>query len=133
MLNVGVTSVKRAKQVLEAGTKAIIDAIRNAKGGTVGDALAKVEAMPDMREHGGDRKSEDYQVDNINLKTKGGTDTEYTLRRLNWRLRGSTRTGWTGRFRWLRLLSHWRSMALINTRLPMELEIPNPDYLLSNS
>lgn len=35
-----------------------------------------------LAKHGGDRKSEDYQVDNVNLKTKGGNDTEYTLRRL---------------------------------------------------
>lgn len=40
------------------------------------------EAIEPLAKHGGDRKSEDYQVDNVNLKTKGGNDTEYTLRRL---------------------------------------------------
>jgi hypothetical protein len=62
-------------------TQSIIDAIRNAKGGTVGDAIKVAKNNP-LPAHGGDRKSDQNQVDNINLKTKGGTDTEYTLRRL---------------------------------------------------
>lgn len=60
-------------------TQAIIDAIRNAKGGTVGDALAKVEAMPDLPSNG--KVGNGRSFDNIKA-TRGGTDTEYTLRRL---------------------------------------------------
>lgn len=32
--------------------------------------------------NGGDRRSEQFQPDNINLKTKGGTDPSYLLARL---------------------------------------------------
>jgi hypothetical protein len=35
-----------------------------------------------LPDHGGDRKSEQDQVDNVNLKSTGGNDTTYTLRRL---------------------------------------------------
>ncbi|MFN9603403.1 MAG: hypothetical protein ACK6A7_08125 [Planctomycetota bacterium] len=61
-------------------TQAIIDAIRNAKGGTVGEAIAKVESMPELPERGeiGNGRSRD---DNV-ISTKQGNDTEYTLRRL---------------------------------------------------
>lgn len=42
-------------------------------------AWYSAQPLPD---HGGDRKSEQDQVDNVNLKSTGGNDTTYTLRRL---------------------------------------------------
>lgn len=60
-------------------TQAIIDAIRNAKGGTVGDALAKVDSMPELPSNG--KVGNGRSFDNVKA-TKGGNDTEYTLRRL---------------------------------------------------
>jgi hypothetical protein len=45
------------------------------------EAIAKVEAMAELPEHGEIGKGR-VRVDNINSKVKGGTDTEYTLRRL---------------------------------------------------
>lgn len=64
-------------------TQAIIDAIRNAKGGTVGDALAKVEAMPELPKLGeiGNGRKPDGRCNNV-TSTRRGNDTEYTLRRL---------------------------------------------------
>jgi hypothetical protein len=39
------------------------------------------KAVP-LAEHGGDRKSEEIQVDNINLKSTGGTSSEYLTARI---------------------------------------------------
>jgi hypothetical protein len=57
--------------------------VRLLKGGEVEAVQAAIKAAREkpLAEHGGDRKSVE-QVDNINLKSKGGTDTDYTLRRL---------------------------------------------------
>ena len=44
--------------------------------------LAAWYADQPLPDHGGDRKSEQDQVDNVNLKSSRGTDTTYTLRRL---------------------------------------------------
>jgi hypothetical protein len=41
--------------------------------------LAEIEPG---RSDGGDRRSKDFQIDNIKLKTKGGTSALYTLKRL---------------------------------------------------
>lgn len=36
-----------------------------------------------LRENGGDRRSDDFQIDNIKPKsTQGGTSTEYTMQRM---------------------------------------------------
>lgn len=61
-------------------TQAIIDAIRNAKGGTVGDALAKVESMPELP-NVGPLTNEEKANGTIGTNSRGG-NTEYTLRRL---------------------------------------------------
>lgn len=37
---------------------------------------------PPRDRHGGDRRSAEFQVDNINLKTKGGTDPTYLAQRM---------------------------------------------------
>lgn len=49
--------------------------------GEIKEKIAEAKANP-LADHGGDRKSAEDQVDNVNLKAKGGNDTEYTLRRL---------------------------------------------------
>lgn len=66
----------------EAGiSQGVIDAIRQAKGGTVGDAIKAAKERP-LADVGPPTKDERDNVDIINNKVKGGTDTEYTLRRL---------------------------------------------------
>lgn len=68
--------------IKEAGiSQGVIDAIRQAKGGTVGDAIKAAKEWP-IPKHGGDRKSGQDQGDNVTLKASRGNETEYTLRRL---------------------------------------------------
>jgi hypothetical protein len=45
-------------------------------------AYTKSLLDPKLSEHGGDHKSEEYQVDNVNLKAIGGNSEPYTIRRL---------------------------------------------------
>lgn len=57
---------KMLKAEVGLDKKAINDLIRKAR----------------LADHGGDRRSSEFQVDNINLKTQGGTSETYTVRRL---------------------------------------------------
>src|SRR5690606_2103919 len=59
-------------------TPAIIDAIRQAKGGTVGDAIAKAKANP-LRDVGPPTKDE---RDNVGSSNITGNTNDYLLRRL---------------------------------------------------
>lgn len=63
-------------------TQSIIDAIRNAKGGTVGDAIAKVDSMPELPDVGPLTEKEKANGYIITNSSQRGTATEYTLRRL---------------------------------------------------
>ena len=58
----------------------MIDALRNAKSGTIGDAVRDAKDNP-LSNHGGDRKQD--QADNVILnQDKYGNSKTYTLRRL---------------------------------------------------
>lgn len=68
----------------------MVDAIRNAKGGTVGDAIEKAKAKPLAAKPGkpeGAKGGNQHTVANVYNISKSepsrcGTGTEYTLRRL---------------------------------------------------
>jgi hypothetical protein len=69
--------------LVEGGSIDLASKLLNVSPKSVKRAIGQEEAAT-LGQHGGDRRSEQArdQVDNINLKTQGGTSSNYTLARL---------------------------------------------------